>query len=121
MQCPFCKEDIQEGAMKCKHCGSMLVSVKTSSLQNETIPNISADKMKAETIAIPITAMVLGIIAVLCGLSVSRFDKDALLGVAVLSLAGLILGIVCVKKQKRGKGMAIAGIVLSGIGLLIVL
>lgn len=24
MQCPFCKEEIQEGALKCKHCGSML-------------------------------------------------------------------------------------------------
>ncbi len=24
MQCPFCKEEIQEGALKCKHCGSMI-------------------------------------------------------------------------------------------------
>jgi hypothetical protein len=24
MQCPFCKEEIIEGALKCKHCGSML-------------------------------------------------------------------------------------------------
>lgn len=26
MQCPFCKEEIIEGAIKCKHCGSMLSS-----------------------------------------------------------------------------------------------
>lgn len=26
MKCPFCMEDIQEGAIKCKHCGSMLYS-----------------------------------------------------------------------------------------------
>ena len=26
MQCPYCKEDIQEGAIKCKHCGSSLLS-----------------------------------------------------------------------------------------------
>ena len=27
MQCQFCKEDIQEGAIKCKHCGSILTAV----------------------------------------------------------------------------------------------
>lgn len=26
MECPYCKEDIQEGALKCKHCGSTLGS-----------------------------------------------------------------------------------------------
>lgn len=27
MLCPFCKEEIKDGAIKCKHCGSMLYSV----------------------------------------------------------------------------------------------
>ncbi|MCX6053274.1 MAG: zinc ribbon domain-containing protein [Campylobacterales bacterium] len=24
VECPYCKEDIKEGAIKCKHCNSML-------------------------------------------------------------------------------------------------
>lgn len=119
MQCPFCKEEIQEGALKCKHCGSMLAPAQSTTQQKEAVQDVPTNK--AETIAFPITSMVLGIIAVLGSLSISRFDTDALLGVAVLSLAGLILGIVCVKKQKRGKGMAIAGIALGSVGILLVL
>jgi len=33
MQCPFCKETIQEGAIKCRHCGSMLNSAPTQPQQ----------------------------------------------------------------------------------------
>lgn len=32
MLCPFCKEEILDGAIKCKHCGSMLYS-------SESLPN----------------------------------------------------------------------------------
>lgn len=33
MQCPFCKETIQEGALKCRHCGSMLNTATHSGTQ----------------------------------------------------------------------------------------
>jgi uncharacterized Zn finger protein (UPF0148 family) len=30
MECPFCKEEIKDGAIKCKHCGSMLGQANTT-------------------------------------------------------------------------------------------
>lgn len=40
MECPFCKEDIKDGAIKCKHCGSMLEEIDTESVVKNTQNNI---------------------------------------------------------------------------------
>ena len=110
VKCPFCQEEIMATAIKCKHCRSMLVPVQEA----EEIP-------KNESNAIPITSMVLGILAVLAASGNSEWNDDNVLGLAMLSIPALVLGIICVAKQKRGKGMAISGIVLGSIGLLIAL
>lgn len=34
MQCPYCKEDILDGAIKCKHCGSVLGTLPRSAAAN---------------------------------------------------------------------------------------
>lgn len=34
MICPFCKEEIKDGAIKCKHCGSMLNTSVSQSLED---------------------------------------------------------------------------------------
>lgn len=43
MTCPFCKENILDGAVKCKHCGSMLNPDPSSSIAIDTI---SADEIR---------------------------------------------------------------------------
>ena len=44
MTCPFCKEIILDGAVKCKHCGSMLNLDPSNSIAIDTI---SADEIRA--------------------------------------------------------------------------
>jgi len=35
--CPFCAEDIQDNAIKCKHCGEFLDTAKAPHLEDEKI------------------------------------------------------------------------------------
>jgi hypothetical protein len=44
MTCPFCKENIIDGAIKCKHCGSML---NLDPYNTITVDNITADEIRA--------------------------------------------------------------------------
>jgi predicted nucleic acid-binding Zn ribbon protein len=37
-KCPFCAEEIQDDAIKCKHCQEFLVSSKGSRFREENVP-----------------------------------------------------------------------------------
>lgn len=56
MECPYCKEDIQELAVKCKHCGSML----------NTLHNQPSSQEKSK-IGVGLLALLLG------GLGIHKF------------------------------------------------
>lgn len=43
MLCPFCKEEIQEGAIKCRHCGSMLTDSGSEAFAATTPPYLTAE------------------------------------------------------------------------------
>jgi len=70
---------------------------------------------------LPIPSMILGIISVLACFDDSAWGSDAITGLAIFSIAGLILGIVSVSNQEKGKGMAITGITLSSIAILVLI
>lgn len=41
MKCPYCQEEIQDGAIKCKHCGEILRKEEYSHIANEKTKALS--------------------------------------------------------------------------------
>lgn len=79
MQCPFCKEEIQEGAIKCKHCGATIesaqVNVSTVSHSKNLFSEIIEDitqKKDVDTI-IGIISAIWALIFVFTGASTNTF------------------------------------------------
>ena len=118
MLCPFCKEEIAEDAIKCKHCKSMLAP-------EQNIPPAAAAvavAVQAASASAPIwasiTSLVLGILAAMTGLTTDWFDQETAVGMLMAGVLAIIFGGIALSKKYRGKGMAIAGMVTGIIGVL---
>ena len=61
---------------------------------------------------------VFAIISLVCGILSLLCSCCGWLGI-LIAVAGVVLGIISIKKEEDAKGMAIAGIICGGIGLLI--
>lgn len=106
--CRGCGQHIHETAISCPKCGA---------LQSQH----SSDNAKAladGSLWLPVPALVCGLIAVLALLSPEAPDKDQILGIFLFAGVAVVLGSISLSRQKRGKGMAIAGVVLGVIGAL---
>lgn len=107
----------------CSDCGS-IINIKAEICPKcgvrQMAANMSAD-VKSGTLWLPVPSMILGLLMLLTFLDDSGWDSDTIIGCAFLAIIGLVLGIVSVSTQKKGKGMAITGILCSILSLIALL
>ena len=137
MVCKHCRETLADGAKFCENCGNKVEEAVTASesfkeperveaeVVSEGTSTSSYSETESTTAREPeysasaeleekgpqgysIASMVCGILGLLC-CCCGWFGL-------ILSIAGIVLGIISLKKNCEGRGMAIAGIVCGGIG-----
>jgi hypothetical protein len=105
--CTACGKELHETAPMCPHCG------------NPQKAGAGTNTMKVDAKVGPLWAAITSpVLGAWCVLAEISGDIGTTSGCAMLAIAGLVLGIVSLNISKRGKGIAIAGIVISVIGLL---
>lgn len=107
--CTGCGKELHETAPMCPHCGK---PQKASAAAHPTQADAKVGPLWAA-----ITSLVLGVLCVLAQISDAGTDSDTTAGCALFAIVGLVLGIISLNISKRGKGMAIAGIVMAVVGL----
>lgn len=93
-------------------------------LLNELDSSIKIVKKKENeqnraTYWLPIPSFILSIFAIFSTFDIDNWTHDTNIGFAIFIILALILGVVSVSTQEKGKGLAIAAIVLSILAILI--
>lgn len=109
--CRGCGKKLHCSAVACPHCGA-------SQVPSGGGPGGTNEE---GMIWVPISSLVVGIICALACFDEAEWDTDTAVGCSIFAIAGLVLGIISLNKQRRGRGMAIAGVILSAISLLVYL
>lgn len=94
IKCPFCREEIKAGAIKCKHCGSTIVDV--SQMQHCT------EQKKDETLLLPLLSIIMGILCFLVS-PYPALDADTFENLFILATTSFILGVTNINTQKKEK------------------
>ena len=106
--CRGCGHQIHDTAISCPQCGALQSPHSASHTQATTNGSLW----------LPVPALVCGLIPVLALLAPEEPDKDQVLGTFLFATTAIVLGNISLARQKRGKGVAITGVVLGSIGLL---
>ncbi len=115
--CPFCREEIQSGALKCKHCKSTIVNM--SQARSSSWNQVSGGKSNPWFY---LPSVVLGVLCFLASLD-DHLSADDVNGIFMFGVLSIVLGIVNLntKTKENGGCLSTIGIILSTIGMLIVL
>lgn len=81
---------------------------------NAPVGGYAPAQPKKPLIGLAIASMVLGILSILCCCFIGYWSL-------ILSLTGIVLGIIALVKDYAGKGMAVAGVICSGISIVLIL
>ena len=113
MFCSKCGKEINTNAMICVHCGCLLDGYTLEQLNNPTVQSpvgqVPVEKKKSNVCAI------VGFVLSLVGFFLGYYLYVVLIAGLVLSIVGLVQS----KKLENGNGLAIAGLIISAVGLAI--
>ncbi|GLR37013.1 hypothetical protein GCM10011247_24100 [Pseudomonas plecoglossicida] len=105
--CRGCARQLHESAHTCPQCGAPQFAVPAAT-----------QSTGSQSPWLGITSLILGIICSMSLFDESEWDSDTLLGLGLFASISLVMGIVSISQKRPGNGLAIAGVVMSGVSLL---
>lgn len=111
VSCMGCGQEPHDAAPACTRCGEPRLG---AAMAYPVDPGVKENPLRNAAI----TSLVLGVLCVLALFDGSEWHDEATAGMALFSVVGLALGIISLRISRQSRGMAVAGIVVSVIGLL---
>ena len=106
--CRACGKTVHETAASCPHCGAVRRVIKPAVLTTHGNGPIWTS----------ITGMVFGILPVVASFQPKDWNKDEAVGLGLFAVVALVFGSISLAHRHRGRGIAIAAVVLGAIGLM---